>query len=61
MCLDRRTGELLWKVETGRAALSLAVGGGRVFVAELADPRRGEDETVDGLTRALDIATGEPL
>ncbi len=61
VCVDRRTGELLWKFETGRAALSLAVGGGRVFVAELADPRRGEDETVDGLTRALDIATGEPL
>ncbi len=60
VCVDRSTGELLWKFETGRTALSLAVGNGRVFVVELADPRRGEDETVDGLTRALDIATGEP-
>lgn len=59
LCLDRRTGQLIWRVEAARAALDLAVGGGRVFCAELADPRRGEDETRDGSLFALDLATGQ--
>jgi hypothetical protein len=61
LCVDRRTGELRWRVETSRAALSLAVGGDKVFCAELADPRRGEDETRDGSMFALRLATGERL
>ncbi len=59
LCMDRGTGELLWRVEMDRAALSLAVGGGRVYCAELANRRRGEEETRDGRTRALDIRNGE--
>ncbi len=61
LCVDRHTGKLQWQAETGRDALSLAVGGDKVFCAELADPRRGEDESRDGSTFALNIATGERL
>ncbi len=61
VCVDRRTGELFWRFEAGRAALNLAVGDGKLFVAELANLRRGEDETRDGTTRALDIRSGEVL
>ena len=59
VCVDRRTGKMQWRVETTRAALSLAAGGDKVFCAELTDPRRGEDETRDGSMFALNIATGE--
>lgn len=61
LCMDRRTGALRWRVEAARAALSLAVGGDKVFCAEVADPRRGEDETRDGSLFALSIATGERM
>jgi hypothetical protein len=57
--MDRHTGDVLWSKELARPGLSVAVGGGRVFCAETANLRRGEDETTDGSTRALDIATGE--
>ena len=59
LCMQRRTGELLWQVEAARAALSLAVGGDKVFCAELTDPKRGEDETRDGSTFALNVRSGE--
>ena len=59
LCVDRHTAEVRWNVEMARSDLSVAVGGGKVFCAELANLRRGEDETSDGSTRALDIATGE--
>ena len=57
--MQRRTGELLWRIEAARDALSLAVGGNKVFCAELTDPKRGEDETRDGSMFALNIATGD--
>ncbi len=56
VCMHRRTGELLWRVEMTRPWLSLAIGNGKVFCAELADRRNGE-----GSTLALDITTGEEL
>lgn len=37
VCLSRRNGSLLWKEQFGRAKLSIAVGGGKVFCAELID------------------------
>jgi outer membrane protein assembly factor BamB len=58
LCVHRRTGELLWRVEAASAALSLAMGGDKVFCAEVADPRRGQDEALDGSMFALNIATG---
>ncbi len=61
LCMHRSTGELIWRVEMDRAGLSLAVGGDKVFCAEMANRRRGEDETRDGTTRALDLRTGETV
>ena len=61
LCVHRHTGELLWRVEASRAELSLAVGGNKVFCAELADPKRGEDETRDGSMFALNVVTGERI
>ncbi|MBM4094353.1 MAG: hypothetical protein FJ276_33840, partial [Planctomycetes bacterium] len=57
-CVNRHSGELKWKLDCGRAALSVAVGGGRVFCADLADLRRGESERAHAMTRALDVETG---
>ncbi|MCO6455698.1 MAG: PQQ-binding-like beta-propeller repeat protein, partial [Pirellulaceae bacterium] len=59
LCVQPSTGKLLWRVEAERNELSLAVGADKLFCAELADPRRGEDERRDGSTFALNIATGE--
>lgn len=61
LCVERHTGELLWRVETARDGLNVAVGGDRVFCAELVDPKRGEDEMRDGSIFALDLDTGERL
>jgi len=59
LCVHRRSGKLLWRVKTTVPALSVAVGGGKVFCAELINRRRG-DKTPrkDGLF-ALDLATGK--
>jgi outer membrane protein assembly factor BamB len=61
VCVKRRSGELVWRAKLARAALSLAVGGDKVFCAEVADARHGEDETQDGSMFALDLASGERL
>ncbi len=61
LCFDRHTGKLRWQVAAGRAGLSLAVGQGKVFCAEIADPRRGENPARDGSISALDLATGQRL
>jgi hypothetical protein len=60
-CVNRRTGQLLWQVQAERPALSLAVGGDKVFCAELAEPRRGENVTRDGRMYALHLARGQRL
>jgi len=60
-CLNRNNGQLIWKSECRQPALSVAVGGGKVFCAELVNPRRGESPQADAATRALDIATGREL
>ena len=60
ICLDRRTGKLLWTFEASRADLSVAVGGNRVFVSELLNARRGETVKKSGVkTYALEVATGK--
>lgn len=61
VCMHRLTGRLVWRVKAGRAALSLAAGGGRVFCAEVPNPRRGENETKHGRIFALDLATGKQV
>lgn len=60
VCLDRHSGQLRWDFECGRPALSIAVGGGKVFVAEVINKLRGETER-DGATRALAIESGKVL
>ena len=58
-CMERHSGEVVWERELDDRDVSVAVGAGKVFCAETANLRRGEDETSDGVTRALDLATGE--
>ena len=60
VCMNHRNGALMWKYECGRADLSIALGAGQVFCAELINKRRGESED-DGKTRAFAISTGELL
>jgi outer membrane protein assembly factor BamB len=59
LCANRHTGKILWRHECNRAALSIAVGGGRVYCAELVNLRRGEAEGDDVKTRALDVRSGQ--
>ena len=60
ICLDRKTGELKWSFTAAREQLSVAVGGNRVYVAELLNSRRGETVEGSGVkTTALDIQTGK--
>jgi outer membrane protein assembly factor BamB len=52
LCMNRRTGKQLWRVEANHAPLYLAVGGGKVFCAEPA-------KSPDGRIFALDLASGK--
>ncbi len=62
VCLDRKTGKLQWSFTATRPQLSLAVGGGRAYVAELVDARRGEKiEKSNVKTYAFEIATGKEV
>lgn len=61
LCMDRRSGELLWRAEASRSTLSIAVGNDKVFCAELPNPRHGDDATADGNLFALCRATGKRL
>jgi outer membrane protein assembly factor BamB len=40
VCFNRRTGNLVWKEQFGQAKLSVAVGNGKVFCAELPLPKQ---------------------
>ncbi|MHC4072581.1 MAG: outer membrane protein assembly factor BamB family protein [Planctomycetota bacterium] len=60
-CVNLRTGKDLWRYELSRANVSIAIGGGRVFCAELLNPRRPQTEGQTPRMRALEIKTGEPL
>jgi len=59
VCVNHHTGEVLWRQECNRTALSVSVGGDRVFCAELLNPRRGEIEHKGVKTRAIDVRSGE--
>ncbi len=62
ICVHRDSGETAWTYECGRAALSVAVGNGKVFCAELVNKRRGETaEKANLKTRGFDIKTGKVL
>jgi len=61
LCMNRQTGKLVWRMKAARDQLYLAVGGDKVFCSELANPRRGENETNGGTIFALNLATGKRL
>lgn len=61
LCMDRPSGQLAWKYGCGRPDLSIAVGGGKVFCAELVSRRQGETGDGGATTRAFDIQTGKCL
>jgi outer membrane protein assembly factor BamB len=59
VCVHRDSGELAWSYECARGDLSIAVGNGKVFCAELVNKRRGETaEKAKLKTRGFDIETG---
>jgi len=60
LCFDRHTGALLWDHACDRGALSLAVGNGEVFCAEVPNRNRGESED-ETTIYALETATGRLL
>jgi hypothetical protein len=60
-CVNLRTGKDLWRYELGRPNVSVAAGGGRVYCAELRNPRRPQAEGQAPRMRALTIKTGELL
>jgi outer membrane protein assembly factor BamB len=60
-CVNLTSGRDIWRYELSRANVSLATGGGRVFYAELPNPRRPQAEGQAPKMRALDIKTGELL
>jgi outer membrane protein assembly factor BamB len=61
VCVRRRSGQRVWSHECGRANLSLAVGGGKVFCAELASPPWPQTAGQAPKTHVLDIETGKLL
>ena len=62
VCLNRKTGKMLWTYECGRAGLSTSVGRNKVFCSELTNRRRGEVAGQPGRNiRAFDIRTGKLL
>lgn len=61
VCIERSSGKLAWKYDCGQPGLSVAVGGGKVFSADLPNKKRGETNGQAPKTRAFDIATGELL
>jgi outer membrane protein assembly factor BamB len=56
VCLRRPSHEVAWKRGLDRSGLALAVGGGRVYCAELPDKRKGKPAAK---TRAFDLESGE--
>jgi outer membrane protein assembly factor BamB len=59
VCVDRTSGALRWRHDFGRPALSIALGGGKVYCAELVDRRKGEGAGKDTKTVAFDALTGK--
>jgi len=58
VCVHRRDGKLQWRYKAERASLYLAVGGGKVYCAELGNANRGEE---NGKLLALNLANGEQV
>jgi outer membrane protein assembly factor BamB len=61
LCVNRQTGQLVWKFHGGQPALSLAVGGGKVFCAQLVGKPPAGTSREMAVTHALDIESGKSL
>ena len=63
VCMNRRSGEMLWEHQRTRNVGSVSLGGGKVFCADLVNRRRGEPQPdMTGVTaEAFDLRTGKPL
>jgi outer membrane protein assembly factor BamB len=61
VCLNRSTGRLMWQRECGRASLSVAVGGNKVYCSERVPAWWSDTISREAPLRALDIATGQEL
>ena len=63
VCMNRRSGEMLWKQQRPRRVGSVALGGGKVFYADYVNQRRGDERPdTSGLTAgAYELSTGKPL
>jgi hypothetical protein len=59
LCVDRHDGSVVWRYPCDRDKLSIAVGGGRVFCAELVDSRRGGADAEKTRMRCFDITNGD--
>ncbi len=60
VCLDRQTGDVLWKSHRDVAIGCLAVGGGKVFCADHVKAKRNEPPP-DAAIKALDLRTGKEI
>jgi outer membrane protein assembly factor BamB len=60
VCVDRHSGRLEWRYPCGRAYLSVACGGGKVFCAELPGPTPLAN-ALPTKTHALDLESGKLL
>jgi outer membrane protein assembly factor BamB len=62
VCVHRASGKTAWTYKCGRGELSIAVGNGKVFCAELLNARRGETaEKANLKTRSFNIESGKML
>ena len=64
LCLDRHSGQELWRSQSQQDRFSFAVGAGKVFCVDYWLPvhrRRGEPKTEQSTIFALDVASGDVL
>ena len=63
LCIDRRSGRVLWRKQRERNIGCIALGGGKVFCADVVTKRRGEPQPdLSGVTAgAFDASSGELL
>jgi outer membrane protein assembly factor BamB len=63
ICVNRRTGQPVWKQDRKQRIGSIAIGGGKVFAADFVNRRRGQPAPdMSGVTaQAFDLSTGKPL
>ena len=63
VCMNRQSGEVLWKHEREQNVGSIALGGGKLFCADFVNRRRGQPapDTSAITAQAFDASTGELL